>query len=423
MAVDDAARLVIEEVIRSRVGRVQEIDVVTRTQPTPMTVFLEAAEESLDHQVDLFWIDDGVPGHFSVRGDDSFAVVFHTRALTLNASARSLLLNPISDVRSEAAERMALRLVAEHLLERGFVDQALQTFARAHRVSGVSFVEPDLDALERASLDDAYLAQWFFPLGHEIGHGLSSSARDALLALPPLALDWIAGMRDAYLEHQYPRESSQLILRRILHKDDSRLVPRSYASARLIQEEVLCDLFALLTLIKAAPAILNEPRGDTVALLGEAQVSADALMFLEQCRRLALFFGDSELELSEQNLAMSAIALGARSNILPQAAVEVGRSPSLAAEYPCVRALLDLDPQYSAFTALNASSRQLSDGLARTRKFLASPEMRNTSLFFDMIANIEGDAVLRFDAARFVQTARLLGVNSGELNLLEQCVA
>jgi hypothetical protein len=419
---DDFERLVIETSIRSRVGNVGRVALYDRNVRTPMAVFIEAAERNLEQPINLYWIDEGIPGHFCITSGARSVVVFHTRELLLSNYLRNLYSGALSDdLRPRIIERSALKLIAELLLQHGFVDQALQTYARSTFDTRITLLEPTLEELKDMPLNEEYLATWFFGLGHEIGHSLKPSARKYLLRLPALSRSHIAGMVQKYIDLRFPDSRSRDVLKQIIRREDSSPKPKSYASASVVREEALADVFAVLMICESAETILGDAgRLDANLLLFEAILAMQLLMIIDSCRILASWYSDMSTEVENQNLMLSNVALGVRMNLLLQIASDDSAREYLSAQYSSAGIFdaLDIDVFGSAAPRLDELARQIGGGVERARAFLTSAEMRDTTLFYSLLEKVRNDPILRYDTAKFVQVARLLRVQSPELEML-----
>jgi hypothetical protein len=415
---NDFDRLVIEEMIRARVGRISQIDLDSRGSRTPMRVLLETAERSLDTSVDLFWIDEGIPGHFCLLDEGTSAVVFHTRALRLGAQIRELYVAaPIEPFRTELAEKLALQRIAELLLQRGHIDQSLQTLARASTCSGISILEPDVASLESWPLNERYIATWFFGFAHELGHALAPRVRSLLTDTQSLSSSHVAEVLEGAINKRRFGDDSKMIVRAILAKEGKD----GWCSVPVIQEEATADLFAFLILREGAEALLGNGRVDTRSLAREALIAFNSLIVMDQCRVLASWFDDVEAEQEHQNLTLSNVAMQVRQNLLIRAILRAEDQEALCSICPALRTDA-IEPEWlaAAVQDLGARSATVGDGLFRARKFLSSKEMRDPSLFYRYARTVATDAALGLEAARFARLASVLGRTSHELDVLAQ---
>jgi hypothetical protein len=422
--VNDFDRRVIEASIRSRVGHVERIDLCGREYRTPMTVFIESAERALDQPIELFWIDDGIPGYFCLVGERQLAVVFHTRELILTSYLRGIISNDaLSKVFAIIGERIALKLVAEFLLQRGFVDQALQTYARSAFNPSLTSVEPTLDLLEAAQRDEVYLGAWFLGLGHEIGHFLKPSVREALLEQPAFSVRRISAAIDRHIDQQYPDPSMRDILRQIIRRSDKPAKSPCYAAPSAITEEAASDVFSVLAITESAAGILGRciiPE----SLLVECALITCGLSFINQCRVLAKWFTDHSQEVERQNLALSNLALQIRLNLVLESVTDCEFHEVMASTFPSVARFADLDVDWLNRTLNTVASygQNIGEGLTVARDFISSREMRDTSIFYEFLDKIRSDPYLAYDSKGFVMRARLLPRRSPELEMLAEIV-
>lgn len=415
-------RVFVEESIKARLGPVRTIDLCCRANITPMTMFIDVAEQNVPHLIDLFWVDEGLPVHFTLGNESSSPVIFHSRQLELSGLLRSLYTTQALDqLREDLAFRVCLRMIAEFLLAAGYIDQSLQCLAKSRLDCGVFMQEPSLMELEHLPIDERYLCIWFFGLGHEIGHCIRNDARETIFSVDRLSLHWIEQVVDTLIDLYTKDIEARSKLRSIISNDNKRADPDCYASSRRVREEAVCDVFSLLTMFRAATLIL--PMVNRVPcpteLLQETQIAFAALMMIEQCRILASLFDGGNKELENQNFVMSNIAINARSNILRH--VLCDRDAHISLEQIVgdgIELLHWLDSSQidrcAQFVAVQ--SVPIHNGLNKARLFLSSTEMRDPEIFYSYATEISGSPAHRIEAASFVKNARLLGRSTPELD-------
>ncbi len=428
----DFDRLVTEASIRARVGEPDAIDPMGREVETPLKIFVEIAERASDQRIDLFWVDGGIPGHFALRGGERLTVVFHSRQVELCAHLGTITIDGGWDdkLRSELFEGAALRMIAEFLLQRGYVDQALQTLARSRQVQGgFFFVEPRIDDLEHLPLDERYLVEWFFGLGHEIGHAVGGELGRTFRRIEGLSPERISQVIEAVIDRRFTVDARDK-LTDLLGRVEAGELPLSHASPSVLRGEATADLFSVLCLCRAWEPIRAASGGDELrldVLLAEAVVSMGSVMAIEQCRMLADWFHGMHRELELQPLMLAGVALQARMNLLLHTLADDSTQDLLT------RALLragfgGLDTlrtfrveELAGFLeTLEVRSEALSTGMVRARTFLSSPEMRDVELFTGYLEEVARDATRGLDALRFLGVARSQGSASPELALLAE---
>ncbi|WP_058041274.1 hypothetical protein [Streptomyces roseifaciens] len=167
--------LILQQSVQSRAGEPGEAVRTGRTTVSPLAEFRSLAEQAGGQPVELVTVTNGIPGHFGLRGRDSHTVVFHLRQVGICAFLHGLMLETKLEepLLEDAFEGAVLRLIAEFLLQRGHGDQAIATLARSRVVQrGLFLSGPALGCLQSRKRNERHLVEWFFALGHEIGHHL-----------------------------------------------------------------------------------------------------------------------------------------------------------------------------------------------------------------------------------------------------------
>ncbi len=421
---DDFDRFAIEAVIQSRARNIESIEPVGRDHHTPMNVALEAAERVIGRNITLFWIDDGLPGHFTISNRRDLPVIFHSRQIEWTTYLRSLYVDEaLSSLVDKLSEKVALRLLADLLLCHGFVDQALQTLARSDLVAShaeLSFpkIIPDL---EYAPIDESYIAAWFHGLAHEAGHHVKPNHRKLLESLPFLKDEEVRRLVSDLIVHFYPDANNQKTLNRIVNRANTTPGTSSFAATAQIRDEAIADITAASILLETATDVFSqldrEPLNRT-QLFCEIMLQMNCLMIIQQCNVLASWFSSSEDELENQNLILSNIALQARQNLLIRACNNAPMSDHL----PDFSTVVASDGFESLMMTLSANSRKIEEGVWRARAFLSSPDMRDIEVFYAYVDKLPGDPAAAMAAKEFVRLADSMGRRSPELEMLAKAI-
>src|SRR5947207_3854641 len=159
-------------VVRSHVGPHARVWRYGHDNVTPMTIVLETAEEAVEHPVAVYWVDGGLPENYSLPSLTPAVVVFNSRYLEMAGYLRGLLTDDLSSTEqlSGIAEQACLEIMAELTLRYGDPAVACYLAARSLTVGRVHPLPPSLQDIERIPIDEMYMAVWFLPLLHELGH-------------------------------------------------------------------------------------------------------------------------------------------------------------------------------------------------------------------------------------------------------------
>ncbi len=177
-----------ELLIRAEVGSTASVSLVSGTNLTPMSVVIDCARQHLPKDFEVWWVDDGPPSMFALSSPRMRAVVFSTRALEIAAQTRQLYEESLSSSARRASYRLTLLHLSELMLQQRCASLATAAFLESIR--GQTLFLPfgtDWRLLEHEPINEAYMALWFFSLGHEMGHmsvesspTLTSSMREVL---------------------------------------------------------------------------------------------------------------------------------------------------------------------------------------------------------------------------------------------------
>ena len=171
---------IIEDLIRSQVGKSAKYQVYDRQIRNPMNFVLDEAEKQAKKKFTVYWVDGGIPENFSLIGLDPTPVVFNRRFLEIASFLRKIITESSfsHDIRSELSERLCLRLISELSLSYGDPKFAALSFVKSIIEQSVYVPTADvLNELELSSINEAYMTNWFFGLTHEIGHMVSDDMK------------------------------------------------------------------------------------------------------------------------------------------------------------------------------------------------------------------------------------------------------
>ena len=407
--------LILEQSIRRRVGVPGSVVRVDRDSRLPLAAFRAVAESAGGGPFQLVAVSDGVPGHFSLRGGASRTVVFHERQVEVCAQLHGLTTEQRFDATllGDVFEGAMLRMVAEFLLQGGHGDQALSTLARSRRVQGgVVLQRPTGEQLAGLDRDERYLAEWFYALGHEIGHDPVPEVAELLAGLDYVAPETIAEVVDAVLDLRFDADGAAA-LREIVRRGDGTDHPLSHASPAVLRREAIADLFGLICMAEAWEVFCAEPAGRPYGperLLFESVLSMSSVLGIEQCRIMANWFADMSDELANQPLMLAGVALQVRMNLLAFSVRDPDVLERLVERYPAMARFgrFDAAAFENAMAFLQARTAELGPPFQRARGFLSSPEMRDPALLQDYFEQVATDRVAAFDATEFLALARHL---------------
>lgn len=406
--------LILDQSIRRRVGEPGTVTHIDRSSISPMATFRNLAEKAGGRSLDLVTVTDGIPGHFSLLSPRQQTVIFHERQVEVCALLWGLILERQfeQELLETVFEGTMLRLIAEFLLQLGHVDRALTALAKSRQVKGGVVLHgpttSDLHGLER---DERYLVEWFFALGHEIGHGLAPELASNLRNLDHLSADAVEGLVELILDARFTNEDCQ-ILKGIIRRSNDGVGPRSHASTMVLQDEAVADLFAAICLTAAWNTMCAGLDRDYSPhhLLFEVMAAMSSVTVIEQCRLMAGWFSSMSNEVDQQSLLLSSVALQVRMNLLQLTLRDREVQTHLMSRYPSLEAFTRFDE--SSFTEaaryLETQAIRMELPFARAQAFLSSPEMRSARLLQDYFEEVATDVIARHDALTFLRVARHL---------------
>ena len=177
-----------ERLIRAEVGSNASISPVNGTNVTPMSIVMDCARQHLPRNFEIWWVDDGPPSVFAFSSARTQAVVFSTRALEVTAQTRQLYEESLKPSARQVSYRLTLLHLSELLLQQRTASLAIAAFLESVREQKLFLpFGTDWRLLEYEPINEAYMALWFFSVGHELGHmsaeaspTLNSSMREVL---------------------------------------------------------------------------------------------------------------------------------------------------------------------------------------------------------------------------------------------------
>lgn len=403
--------LILDQSIRRRVGEPGRVETIHRDGASPLARFLAAAEAAGGGPMRLVAVSDGVPGHFSLRGGAVRTVVFHQRQVEVCALLYGLTTEDRfdADLLGVVFEGTMLRLVAEFLLQGGHGDQALSTLAKSRRVQGgVVLDRPTVAQLADIDRDERYLVEWFYALGHEIGHDPAPAEAALLAGLGWFAPDTIAEVVGHIVDARFAPESAA-VLKGIVARGEAGRSPLSHVTTAVLRTEAMADLFGLVCMAEAWD-VFCAGTGRAYSperLLFESLLSMSSVMAIEQCRIMANWFSGNSDEAENQTLMLAGVALQVRMNLLSLSLRDPDVLGPLVGRWPSLAAFADFDDAAfgGAMGFLQSRSAELGPPFEQARGFLSSAEMRDPALLQAYFEQVAADEVTAFDAGRFLGLA------------------
>jgi hypothetical protein len=271
---------------------------------------------------------------------------------------------------------------------------------------------PTIDDLTKLERDEHYLVEWFFALGHEIGLCLAPELASGMRNLDCLSLSTVEDLVDRIIDGRFSDKGRET-LKGIIRRGDGGDASRSHASAEVLRDEAVADIFAVICLSEAWNVMCADRASRDYSphqLLFEAMVSMSSVMVIEQCRIMASWFSSMENEVEHQPLMMSGVALQARINLLHLTLRDPDARAFLTARYPSLKAFarFDVASFENGARYLETRSLQMEPPFERARHYLSSPEMRDAHLLQEYFEKVATDTTERFDALTFLRIARHL---------------
>ncbi|OUM00791.1 hypothetical protein [Variovorax sp. JS1663] len=284
----------VEDILRSQVGRSARMRPYDRTLNSPMNFVLERAEKQLGAAFTVYWVENAAPEVFCLEGFSEPVAVFSTRYIELWADFRGLLTSKTfaPDLLEGLFEQLSLRLIAELSLAKDDPDFAASAFIKSLMVKrGITKLANSVLSLEAEPLSSAYMACWFYGLCHELGH---IKAHDKDLVRQTFGDDFIRDKVGTILDEVFDspalREEALELARA---KPDSFIL-----GADVLRSEGMADIFATSVLFASTVEIMHRPSEASPA--GEERLDFDLLSFVwemglslgiiglhDRCRRIS----------------------------------------------------------------------------------------------------------------------------------------
>lgn len=331
----------------------------------------------------------------------------------------------LENLRPQLVQQLALKFIAQLLLQHGCIDQALQTFSKSRQSSGIYIWEPNLlKVLEKLPIDERYMVLWFHGLGHELGHLPGEHLLSELNTFECLATDNIQTLVDSIIDYQYPQLDDQRQLKEIIFRSQQLEKPYSYSDPRAIRNEAIADISSLLILCDATKEVFIKMKGaqvNPVDLFFEVSLATALLMIIEKCKRLADWFKNgTNKEKERQNLVLSNVSLHVRNNILIRFLNEEISNSRLSIRTELKNIFQKFDPNIVRTISdwFGARNIDIEIGLEGARSFMSSSEMRNPNLFYDYLEEISNNYTSWLEAKEFADLIEVLGIQSNESEIL-----
>lgn len=250
-----------------------------------MTFTIERAAARLKATPVIYWISNGPAEMFCLGTGDTFAVAFSDRYIIVAAQFRQLLMMAFDDeIRTDMAERLCLRVIAEFALQKGDPDLAALCFIKSKTGERVVIADTRSTlALEYEPISERYMFAWFFGLLHEIGHQHAADPE-----------------RRTFMEGVFPDEAVRDFIKEELESEDlpevlrpdaeQLLATNSLFSPARLREEAFADLFACEIMLETTRDLLDQVDArqvDTSEFLIELLLTINAMGLVERCRLIA----------------------------------------------------------------------------------------------------------------------------------------
>jgi hypothetical protein len=415
---------IIEDLIRSQVGKAAKYRVYDRQIRNPMNFVLDEAEKQAKKKFTVYWVDGGVPENFSLIGLDPTPVVFNRRFLEIASFLRKIIAESSfsHDIRSELSERLCLRLISELSLSYGDPEFAALSFVKSIIEQSVYVPTADvLSELELSPINEAYMANWFFGLTHEIGHMVSDD-RKGSFSDELLQVIFEEGLNKF---SAFPEELKREARERF-KQSGSRL------SIDNIRLEAISDIHAISILLVATLNIMREA-GNAVRyehFIMAVIIFINVLIIFQRCSDIAKIVSHSRSD-RDTNLEMvlAPLSFYVRSSI---AMWYLERAFYYGADFNLLsRKELDqiIDKNRNLISAITDSLKQAVNavevGLARAMRFALFPNEREPDLmskFLDEISDPLSQIMVKMEGKAFCEKAESLGLISEEIQALRRTV-
>jgi hypothetical protein len=300
--------IITSELIRSQVGKTAKFRQLDREIKTPLNFILDEAEKQSSTRFNVFWLDEGIPEHFSLLASPNSSIVFSSHFIEITAYIRSLTRSAFSkEIREELTERICLRLIAHFSLNYGNIDLAVSAFIKS--VMGQSIYIPIYDTLkdiEYSPINESYMIPWFYGIIHEIGH-IHAKEISNLLSDEDLANEF-----EIALSHfsAYPEELKKRAREKLYSED-------SVISIDHLRQEVISDIFATSVLLQGTINIMRELGSQFKFdnFIAETIVMMNILAVFQKCKETARLSPDQDpnYDTAEEVMGFAPISFVVRS--------------------------------------------------------------------------------------------------------------
>src|SRR6476620_2569667 len=275
---------IIEDLIRSQVGKSAKYRVYDRQIRNPMNVVLDEAVRQSPKKFTVYWIEAGIPENFSLLGLEPTPLAFNIRFVEIASVFQVIITEPVSkDIRSDLSERLCLRFISELSLSYGDPEFAALSFVKS--ILGQSYHIPTTNRLydlEFAPLDEAYMVTWFFGLVHEVGHIFANNRMDSLL--DEILQNAFENGPDKFYYANFPKEL----------KDEARKRAKksgSILSIENLRTEAASDIFAISVILAATIDICHRPEEGQIfhydQFISQIIIFINILAIFQQCKYAA----------------------------------------------------------------------------------------------------------------------------------------
>jgi hypothetical protein len=422
---DDFERVVIEETIKSQVGRSAKYERYDEQSPNSLMrrVLLEA-ERTASEKFSVYCVSDGLAENFFLSGFSVTPVVFDSRYLELFDYGRKLFDDALSAFRVELAERACLTMMADLSLRHGSPEFAALAFVKS--IIGAKIFIPYMDMLEDLEIRPVNahsIFTWFFGLTHELGHLVAGRLSKRGWRFTD---DWIRGAIVNALQI-FPYPSS--IKRKAL---DMAEQDRSFHVLGFdhLRHEGVADQFASGVLIDSTRALMKEFSEEEFNLgpcIMQAIISLNIIALIQKCKHLAMLASagkpssDAEIDLLLQPVAMYVRTLMLSDYLAFITAVQL--SSSLLP--PADRVAEGEEWVSKAFDTLRPAINDIETGLTRAQRFALYPNERDPNLMVQFVEEVHGNRgpLVKIAAKRFWDLSTSLGLTGQHLDFLQSAIS
>jgi hypothetical protein len=374
---------------------------------TPTAIVLDSVRETLRHPFAVFWVDGGLPENYSLPSFTPAVVVFNSRYLQMTAYLLFMLTDDTitTDKLGEIAEKAFLEIMAELTLRYG--DPAVAGYLVARLVTSGGHVYPLAPAqqdIASATIDERYMAVWFFALVHELGHVHIEHTDEADPVVTRPYLDWLVDtVMAAMLGDTY-----ELARDALARGEGLRSLDRD-----LLTTEVRADMFAVDVLRTATQRVMQQT-GTADGLSMHRFVAESLQMFslfhhMNRCARVAALAANARPEAVAD--AAGSIAFNVRLNVLVDYL-----AATLAISDAAVNEVRE------AFLAMAQGDAQRMEafdaGFIAAQAQCLNPAQRQDDVMLRLAERLADDPVAGWIVQRFCRLAESMKIDSPDLRLL-----